>query len=301
MSLLEQLRSLIDDPPPAHAFELSPGGIAFAVRAAKKGQCPQVRFQPFDEPVLAVSPVKDNVLLPDVFQQRVSALVPQNGGARKRRDAALILPDYCARVAILDFESFPSDRAEQQSLVRFRMKKTVPFDLDSAALSFHSRSVGKKYEVVVAAAPVEVIARYEAPFRASGYMPGFATTSTLAALDLLPPSGLHVLVKLCDRALTVALCESRNPKLVRCVELDRLTLEEIIAVLFPTLAYAEDELPQKPEQIFACGLGSLFDAVRSVCQIELGLELEPLRSLWGTPNEGNAGLLGWLQVQEGRS
>ena len=48
----------------------------------------------------------------------------------------LILPDYCARVAVLDFDTFPSDPAEQLALVRFRIKKSVPFDVDSAIVSY---------------------------------------------------------------------------------------------------------------------------------------------------------------------
>ena len=42
---------------------------------------------------------------------------------RKRRDVALILPDYCTRIAVLDFDNFPSDPKEQVSLVRFRLKE----------------------------------------------------------------------------------------------------------------------------------------------------------------------------------
>jgi type IV pilus assembly protein PilM len=292
---------LIDEPPPAWAFELSPGGIAFAMRTGKKAQAPEIRFSPFEDEVLAVSPVKDNVLRPDILDQQVAALAPSDGHQRRKRDAALILPDYCARIAVLDFQSFPSDRAEQHSLVRFRMKKTVPFEMDSAALSYHARSSGKGWEVVVAAAPMEVIARYEAPFRAAGFQPGFATTSLLAALDLMPAEGLNVAVKSCGRVLTVAICEARNPKLVRCVELDSLTMEEVMSVLFPTLAYAEDELPRKVDRIFACGFGASIEDLRARCESELGLPVEPLRSLWGAPTEANAGLHGWLQAQEGRA
>jgi type IV pilus assembly protein PilM len=326
MAFLDQLRGLVEDPPPVFAFEVSPGGIAYAVRGTKKHQAPDIRFQPFNQEILSVSPVKDNVLLPDVLHQQVAALAPTNGYARRRRDAALILPDYCARVAVLDFESFPSEKNEQLSLVRFRMKKTVPFDLDSAAISYQFRQEGKKYEVLVAAAQVEVIARYEAPFRMAGYVPGFSTTSILAAMDLMPSVGLNVAVKLAGRMLTVAVCEGRYPKLVRCVELESLTSEAVMAVLFPTLAYAEDELPHKPQCILTCGFsgetdisqwlssGTNFslspaasDAVpsaegfRKLCESELGLPVEPLQSLWGPPNESNAGLLGWLQAQEGKA
>jgi type IV pilus assembly protein PilM len=291
---------LVEDPPPAFAFEVSPAGIAYAIRASKKHHAPEIRFQPFPAEVLTASPVKDNVLLPDVFQQQVAALTPTNGHARRRRDAVLIVPDYCVRVAVLDFESFPSDKTEQLSLVRFRMKKTVPFDLDSAALSYQVRPSGKKYEVVVAAAQVEVLARYEAPFRAAGFIPGFSTTSILAAMDLMPSQGLNVAVKLAGRILTVAICDGRFPKLVRCVELEAASIDEVMAVLFPTLAYAEDELPQKPQQIFVCGFSDSADTLRLACESDLGLPVEPLRSLWGPPNETNAGLLGWLQAQEGK-
>jgi hypothetical protein len=43
---------------------------------------------------------------------------PPTGIASAR--AAVILPDYCARVAVLDFDAFPDDPEEQQALVRFR-------------------------------------------------------------------------------------------------------------------------------------------------------------------------------------
>jgi hypothetical protein len=72
-------------------------------------------------------------------------------------------------------------------------------------------------------------------------------------------------------------------------------------VLFPTLAYAEDELPQKPQQVLACGFGESTHLLRAACEADLGLPLEPLRSLWGLPTEANAGLLGWLQAQEGKA
>src|ERR1035438_1655616 len=96
--------NILKDPPPAYAFELSESGIAFA----KIGQVPQVNFQPFEEGVLSVSPVRDNIQKPEALAGHIDALAPAAGG-RKRR-AALILPDYCARVAVLDFDSF---RAEE--------------------------------------------------------------------------------------------------------------------------------------------------------------------------------------------
>jgi len=85
----------------------------------------------------------------------------------------------------LDFDAFPSDAKEQMALVRFRLKRSVPFDVESAAVSYCAQpAVDKKTEVVAAVAPLEIVSRYEAPFRAVGMLPGLVTTSALAALEL---------------------------------------------------------------------------------------------------------------------
>ncbi len=89
----------------------------------------------FDPGVLLVSPVHDNIQQPHALleQIRVAACPPTAIASAAR---PLILPDYCARVAVLDFDTFPTDPDEQQALVRFRLKKSVPFDVDTAMVSY---------------------------------------------------------------------------------------------------------------------------------------------------------------------
>ena len=82
-----------------------------------------------------LSPLEDNVLRPEIVGAMIGRLAPSTG-SKKRRPAAVILPDYAARVSVLDFDSFPSSAEEQLSLVRFRVKKTIPFDIESAAVSY---------------------------------------------------------------------------------------------------------------------------------------------------------------------
>src|SRR6185503_9270360 len=96
-----------------------------------------------------ISPLHENVVDPDEFVMAVRALAGTQS-SRKRKDAALILPDYATRIAVIDFDSFPSDAKEQASLVRFRMKRSVPFDVESAALSYWPQpGAGKHVDVVV--------------------------------------------------------------------------------------------------------------------------------------------------------
>jgi len=293
MSLLRPLSSLWRDPPPALAFELSEAGIAMA----RTGRNPEFDFQPLDPGVISVSPLRDNILDPDKFARAVRTLLPQNG-SRKRRNAALILPDACARVWVLDFDDFPSDAKEQLSLVRFRIKKSVPYDVESAALSFYAQGPagkGKKYDVVVAVAPMEIISRYEAPFRGAAVEPGFVTTSALAALDLVNETGTVAVAKLSGRMLTILVVSSGQLKLVRSLELAEPGIAEIAADLYPTFVYIEDQLRAKAEKLLLAGFGGFGAEARDQFARELRLPVDLIHAGRGVAGDNNLGLLGYLQ------
>lgn len=287
MALIDQLKDLLQDPAPEWMFELSEAGIAYA-----KPRETQPHFEPLEAGAIAVSPLADNVLKPETLAAAVRKITGAAGG-RKRKRAVLILPDYCARVAVLGFDNFPTDPQEQLSLVRFRLKKSVPFDSESAAVSYHiqSKSSTRNVEVVVVIAAMEIIAHYEAPFRNSGVHPGVVTTSAIAACEMLPPTGISVVSRLNGKMLTVIVANGRTLKLVRCVELPDTTADEVMAVLIPTLAYVEDELQTTPERIQICG----FSPDAATWLQELNVPVEPLRSRFGAPGQFNAGLLGYME------
>jgi type IV pilus assembly protein PilM len=273
------------------AFEISEAGIA----AARIGSRAEIDFQALKKGTLEVSPLKENVIDADDFSAAVRSLAGAQA-ARKHRDVALILPDYSTRLAVLDFDQFPSDAKEQLALIRFRLKRSVPFDVESAAVSYWVQaSRSKKIEVVVAAVPLEIVARYEAPFRAAGMNPGFVTTSTLAALELAPEAGLSVVAKISGSVLTVPVREKGHLRLVRCLEVPASTFDDIVAVLVPTFAYIEDNLGGRPEKLFLCGFGPDTSEAALGFEEQLSVEVEPLRSPLGVPGEHNAGLLGYLR------
>jgi len=289
---LDRLRAYIQDPPPDLAVEISEAGLA----AARLGARTELGFAALKPGALVVSTVQENLLDENEFARAVRSLI-EAGSGRKRRDVTLILPDYCARIAVLDFDSFPGDAKEQASLIRFRLKRSVPFDAESAALSYwpEPRVAGKKVDVLVAMAPLEVVSRYEAPFRAAGMNPGLMIPSSLAAIELVPDAGLNVLAKLTGRVLSVVARQAAVPKLVRCLELPAPDLDEVSAVLAPTFVYLEDNLGGKAETLYLCGFGAETDAAARRFAEELGVAVEPVRSPMGVPGEANAGLLGYLR------
>src|ERR1017187_18975 len=289
--MLDKLKSLLQDPPPSMAFEISEAGIA----AARIGARAEMEWRPLKSGTLAVSPLKENVVDSDEFSMVVRTLAGTQT-ARRRKDVALILPDFSARISVLDFDSFPADAKEQAALVRFRLKRSVPFDVESAAVSYWAQSgANKRVDVVVVMAPLEIVSRYEAPFRAVGMIPGLVTTSSVAALELAPEVGLNVMAKLSGQVLTVLVRQKGALKLARCLELPSTDLADVAAVLLPTFVYVEDNLGGRAERLILCGFGAQTEEAQRRFQEELGVEVEPLRSPLGTPGENNAGLLGYLR------
>lgn len=291
MSILNQISRLVKDPSPNYVFEFSEAGIAFAQPG--NGRPSDPGFAPFEPGTLVVSPVEDNIHKSDAATAVLKYVAPLDS-SRKRRRAALILPDYAARVSVLDFDAFPSSPEEQLSLIRFRLKKTLPFDIDSAAVSYFPQPAekGAPIEVVAVIVALEIIARYEALFRAMNFHAGEVTTSALAALELCPRAtrgdAVNVVAKLSAKTLTVMVLRGETLKLFRCVALENVTEEQILAVLQPTFSYVEDELAAPAEKLTLCGFppGALAG---------LSYQKETLRSTFGTPGAFNAGLLGYLE------
>jgi type IV pilus assembly protein PilM len=108
------------------------------------------------------------------------------------REVTLVVPDAVVRVLLLDFDTLPAKAAEALPVVRFRLKKLLPFDADEAQVSYQAMAGGRSsasamggkglVRVVAVATPRAVLEEYEAVVREAGFEPGAVLPSTLAAL-----------------------------------------------------------------------------------------------------------------------
>ena len=204
--MLKQIASLLSEPSPAFVFEVSEAGVAMT----RMDALPEIQFRPLPKDTISVSPVRDNVLVADAYAEAVLELTGSLAG-RKNRSAVVLLPDNSVRLAVLDFDKLPADPKEQLSLIRFRLKKSVPFDIEAAAVSYFPQQADKRVEVIVAASPLEVIARYEAPFRLAGLQPGIVTVSALAMMQIVREKGVIITAKVSQaRALAYPRSASEN-------------------------------------------------------------------------------------------
>jgi type IV pilus assembly protein PilM len=116
-------------------------------------------------------------------------------GAERGRDVTVVVPDAAVRVLLLDFDQLPSKIADALPVVRFRLKKLLPFDADDAAVSYQVMSnVKGMVRVVAVAMAKDVLEEYEGVVMAAGYLPGAVLSSTLAALAGLDESEVPVLI-----------------------------------------------------------------------------------------------------------
>jgi type IV pilus assembly protein PilM len=307
--MFESLRHWLSDPPPATIFEVGETGVTLA-RLAPKSRLPEkLLFCPLAEGAVEASPLRQNIHDSVGFETVLKQLLEQAGPNRKK-EAALLLPDNCARVAVLEFDNLPADSAERLSLIRWRLKKAVPFDADTASISFHVQRAGttagpgsKQFSVLVAVSPVEVITQYEGAVRKLGLMPGYVGISVAAALNLLVEQGVTMLVKRSGRILSVVLVDQGQVRLVRALDEgtsgDALTedkLREIAADLYPTFVYVADNFGSPVSKLVLAGFGSSFQLAADVFRRELGYESEPLKGPQGFVDAHSAGIWGYLSA-----
>jgi hypothetical protein len=280
--LINTLLGVLKDPPPEFAFEIAADGIA----VSRTRPPATVQHAALHAGILDPSPVKENILDTQAFAETVKKLVPP-AGSGGRRTAALILPDNCVRIAVLEFDTLPEKEEERLALIRFRLRKSVPFDVDEATVAWYQQT---EKSVLVALAPAEIIAHYEAPFRAAGLNPGFAAVSSLAMLEILPTTGSFLVARRSPGSLTVLAVKDGAITIARSLELTEDLPDPIAEIsndIYPTIAYIEDQSAARPEKIYLAGFGSDARAVATRLSIELDIPVDTVAD----PDPGLAGYL----------
>jgi type IV pilus assembly protein PilM len=209
----------------------------------------------------------------------VSALreVLGNIGSRSR-DVTAVLPDAAVRVALLDFEALPLKREEAEGVVRFRLRKSLPFDVDKAKVSYQAQSVNGTVRVVAAVALNSVIEEYEAVIREAGFNPGIVLPSMLAALLGAPADRGTLVVKVDARTTSIAVLDQQQLLLFRTLENARgvtISGEQLAEDVYPSVVFFQDTYNTNIEQIFVSGISDV-SSVASSLQSQTGAEVKEL-------------------------
>ena len=201
------------------------------------------------------------------------------------RAATLIVPDACARVFLLDFDTFPTRRDEALPILRFRLRKSVSFDVEQAAISYQVLSEGSArtetpWKVLAVLMPVAVRDEYEGLMRSAGLEPGVVLPAALASLCPLQSQRAELIVCHSASSLTIVIVSGSDVLLYRTTDLladeagHRAEVQRAVAV---ACAFYEDTLRALPGRILYAGTLSIQDF--SAMVDERSLAVEPLVDL----------------------
>src|SRR6202158_1734152 len=199
--------------------------------------------------------IQTNLRPPDAVYETAPYTLASFGG--RSRDGIAVLPDAAIRVVLLDFETLPSKRDEAESVVRFRLKKSLPFDVEKAKVSYHVQPSNGGVQVIAAVALASVIEDYEASFRQAGYEPGVVMPSMLAALGAAHAPQPSLVIKVDARTTSVAILDAQKLLLVRTLENTRgvtITGDQLAEEVYPSVVFFQDTYHLNIAQIFVAGL-----------------------------------------------
>lgn len=248
---------------PGIACEITAQGVA-AVRCVK-GQIAAFHSRALEAGVLTPALNAQNIQNAPALVTAIAQALSAVGG--HGREIVAVLPDAAIRMTLLDFDSLPDRHAEAEAAIRFRLRKSLPFDVDHAAISFDRQRTAQGLRVAVSVIVRNVLSEYETAFLAAGAAPGVVISSSLAALGAIADDRPTMLMKVGREASTIAATSQGQLRLFRSLEgtgaVD-VTAARMADDIFPSLAYFQDNYQEAIETLLLSGVNGSGDLRRAL-------------------------------------
>jgi type IV pilus assembly protein PilM len=251
----------------ALAIEVAPDRVA-AARWSRTGSLDGYAVESLPVGSLVPSAVEANIANSAAVKAAVANVCDR---LRARdEDVAMILPDTVIRVFVQHFEEFPRSAAEAEPMLRWKLKKSVPFEADETLISYMRQAPRESgIDVVTALARLRIIREYESLVEGIGLRPGVVMSSSLAAVSLLEDEKPTLLARVSGSALTTAIVRRGVLCGYRCTELPAqgadLTPQMLLEEVFPVAAYYQDTWQETIQSVRVAGFGTrLAEFVRAL-------------------------------------
>jgi type IV pilus assembly protein PilM len=294
-------------PRPPLAIDISWDSIS-AMRRSRSGVVTSFAVEPLAPGMIVPSAVETNIV--DVAGVRAAMARACKRVQASGEHATLLLPDPVIRIFLQHFDEFPRSSQEAIPLLRWKLKKSVPFEMTDTVLSFvrqASRDGG--LDIVTTIARLRVIREYEELVESVGLNAGVVSGSSLAALALLDNHRPSLVARVSNQTLTTAILREGALCGYRCTELPvagaKLTPQALFDEIYPLAAYYQDTWNEKIETVFLSGIGTRFQEFAGPIKSEFQCEVRPLLKMnpadrrvaeSGRPlvEAGLDGLVGWM-------
>lgn len=187
MSVFDFLR---DTSGPPVAVELASDHVSAASVETRAG-APVVSVhatEPLPAGALVPSLTGANVVNRSIVMTALQRVLERTGYPRR---IGLVVPDLVAKVSLVRFEQVPARASDLDQLVRWQVRKTAPFPIEEAQVSYEpGLKAADGQEFIVALARRSVVEEYESLCRDAGAHAGLVDLATFnvvnAALAAMP-------------------------------------------------------------------------------------------------------------------
>ena len=271
--ILEKVAEVFHPPVPLWACEITSKHVIVAGVSKRRSQVREKMAVQL--PAGSVSGSLSGINIHNVEAARSTLKKALSDAAFQDSEITVIVPDDAARIAFLTVEQLSKNPDEQQTFIRWKFKKTVPFDVDSAQVAY--RVLGPHnggIEMLVSLSPRSVIQEYEDLFDSLDLHAGLVMPSTLAALNVLnAPAGDVLFLKIAPDCITTTVFQDKRMRFYRRVT-DVVSLYDAV---YPTVMYYQDKLGGHAFQhLFVCGYDSDIRTLVAEIQEKLRLFAQPL-------------------------
>lgn len=246
-------------PHPRLVCEIGSGRVALVRWGSRRGKLEEYSSEALPAGAVSPSPVDTNLAQPQVVHAVFRRLLTRL--SLRGNSIALLLPDPVVRVFILAFDTFPRRADEALPLLRWRLKKSVPFDVDDTSISW-MRQTGRNgsLEIVAAVARQRILREYEEVVEAPGLSAGVVLSAGLATLPLLDGPGASLLIRLDGCFLTTAIAGPQTLCMYRTSEAAKdpalLDAKMLLDEVYPAVAYYQDAWHASPDRALLSGFGA---------------------------------------------
>jgi Tfp pilus assembly PilM family ATPase len=177
--------SFFATPAPPTAVEIASRFVS-AVALGMQGGAPVITAHAVEPlPAGAVTPALNgpNVQDPSAVAFAVKRVFGSLG-TRPRR-VALVVPDSVAKVSLVRLEKVPPRAEDLDQLIRFHVKKSAPFHVEDAQVTYSAGAVAPDggREFIVAVARRDLVREYEAACEAAGAHAGLVDLATFGLVN----------------------------------------------------------------------------------------------------------------------
>jgi Tfp pilus assembly PilM family ATPase len=206
--------SLHDAPAPDVAVEFASNRVSAASLESRGGQ-PVVAAhatEPLPEGALVPSLTAANLHDRTAVAGALARVLERVGGPRR---IGVVLPDVVAKVSLVRFEQVPQRAQDLDQLIRWQVKKTAPFTIEEAQISYvRGLQGGDGHEFIVALARRAVVEEYEAICAEAGAYAGLVDLATFNVINSVlagarAPEGDWLLVNVAPDYASIAIMRGR--------------------------------------------------------------------------------------------